>query len=273
MDHARRLTADGRAEHEGSSEENPAPMSNPISRKRWFCIHRWMGLVVSLQLLAWSVGGFVFSILDIDDVRGDTNRAAPELRSLEPMERLVSPHVVSLHLAQKAQPITRIELRRRDGKLAYIAYRGGTPIGAVDAETGKELPAVDSEAAERIALADFRRTARVVSSRLITEDPPGEYRGGALPAHQVLLDDEQDTHIYVSAVTGDVTKRRNDLWRTFDFFWMLHIMDYDQRENFNHPLLSGMSVLAILTSLSGLALWWWRIPLRRTGPRSIPSPE
>ena len=76
----------------------------------------------------------------------------------------------------------------------------------------------------------------------------------------MTLDHPREPHIYVSAITGKVTKRRNKLWRTFDFFWMLHIMDYRNRENINHWLLSGMSILAILTSVSGLVLWWWRIP-------------
>ena len=84
-----------------------------------------------------------------------------------------------------------------------------------------------------------------------------------MPVYQVILDHPKHPHLYVSPVTGAVLKRRNRPWRIFDFLWMLHIMDYRGRENFNHWLLTAMSVLAILTAASGLALWAWRVPRRR----------
>ncbi len=92
-----------------------------------------------------------------------------------------------------------------------------------------------------------------------------EFRGGRIPVYQVILDHPKRPHNYVCPLTGEVLKRRNNLRRIFDFFWMLHIMDYGAREDFNHWLLTGTSVLAIMTSASGLALWWWRRPrwLRR----------
>ena len=40
-------------------------------KKRWYVAHRWIALLVGLQLLSWSIGGFMFSILDLDDVHGD----------------------------------------------------------------------------------------------------------------------------------------------------------------------------------------------------------
>ena len=47
-------------------------------------------------------------------------------------------------------------------------------------------------------------------------------------------------------------------------------MNYGQRDDFNHWLLTGASVFAILTSTTGLAIWWGRRrwPLRR---RSQPT--
>jgi hypothetical protein len=36
---------------------------------------------------------------------------------------------------------------------------------------------------------------------------------------------------------------------------MLHIMDYREREDFNHWLLTCMSALAVLTAATGLTLW------------------
>ena len=80
------------------------------------------------------------------------------------------------------------------------------------------------------------------------------------PRIEFVLDHPKNPHYYVCPVTGEVLKRRNRPWRLFDFFWMLHIMDYRGRDDFNHLLLTSFSVLAILTSVSGMVLWSWRVP-------------
>lgn len=38
-----------------------------------------------------------------------------------------------------------------------------------------------------------------------------------------------------------------DRWRVFDFLWMLHIIDFDSRDDFNHPLLQIASALETST--------------------------
>jgi hypothetical protein len=60
--------------------------------------------------------------------------------------------------------------------------------------------------------------------------------------------------LYVNAANGDVGPVRTDLWRTYDFLWSLHIMDYETRENFNHPLIVAAAVLALSVVLFGIAL-------------------
>ena len=101
-----------------------------------------------------------------------------------------------------------------------------------------------------LAQRDFKNDIAPTAARatLITKDPPTEYRAGVLPAWQVELEHSRDPHIYIDAQTGAITARRNWLWRTFDFFWMLHTMDYAGRDNFNHLLLTSFSVLAVLSS-------------------------
>ena len=61
-------------------------------RKNLYFVHRWIALLVSLQLLAWSVGGFTFSILDIDNVHGDWERSMAELESIR-VDRVLMPRL------------------------------------------------------------------------------------------------------------------------------------------------------------------------------------
>ncbi len=61
--------------------------------------------------------------------------------------------------------------------------------------------------------------------------------------------------MYLDPWTGDVLARRTTRWRVFDFLWMLHVMDFDDRDNFNHPLLQVSAALGLLVALGGVILW------------------
>ena len=236
-------------------------------KKNFYTLHRWVGLSVGVQLLAWSLGGFMFSVLSIDNVRGDVDRndsSPPPLRLTNVRLTPADAADVAMDSGIRVDSIIQIRLRQRSGRTVFeFVGEEGKPLGAVDAASGEFLSRISGQQAKLAALADFAPEASVVSVTLLEGDPPGEYRGGAMPVYRVILDHPKNPHIYVSPVTGEVLKRRNKLWRVFDFFWMLHIMDYRDRNDFNHWLLTTMSLLAILTSASGLALWWWRLPKRK----------
>jgi uncharacterized iron-regulated membrane protein len=68
------------------------------------------------------------------------------------------------------------------------------------------------------------------------------------------FDDEQATTFYFSADDGRLVETRNSTWRLFDFFWMLHTMDYRGRDNFNNPLVITVGFAALWLAVSGLIL-------------------
>ena len=47
---------------------------------------------------------------------------------------------------------------------------------------------------------------------------------------------------------------RGDTWRTWDFFWMLHNMDYVNRKSFNHPLIIVVAFGALWMAGTGFYL-------------------
>ncbi len=240
-------------------------------KKKIYWLHRWVGLIVGLQLLAWSVGGFMFGLLGIDNVRGELEKNSDAIPKLA-MDRVqLSPQqaIERFHVGDRALIIvTRVVLRSRLDRVVYdlFDYRNN-PLGAVDAETGEFITRISKDEAAALALSDFVPEAKVVSVNLIEDDPPLEFRKKPLPAYQVILDHPKQPHIYVSAVTGDILARRNKPWRIFDFFWMLHIMDYGNREDFSHTLLTAASIFAIVTSCTGMALWWFRVPFGKNRKR------
>jgi len=242
-------------------------MRKILSKRNAYLVHRWLGLIVGVQLLAWSVGGFTFSILDIENVRGNMDRTKEPLPTVRAERVQLSPAEAIETAARQgldSETVTRVVLRERFDRTVYELFGAKRrPLGAVDAVSGAFPLRVSEEEASRLALSDFAPEATVESVQLLEGEPPYEFRGRPMPVYQVILDHPKHPHLYVSPVTGEILARRNRVWRIFDFFWMLHIMDYREREDFNHWLLTAASVLAILTSASGLILWWWRMPCRR----------
>lgn len=237
-------------------------------KKNWYLVHRWLGLLVSVQLLAWSIGGFTFSILHIKNVRGEFDIRPKTESQLDLSGVRLSPQEAIARASSEIGLSTSVQmavLRERRGHIVYELFGAvSNPLASVDATSGDVTQRISESEAKSAAQDDFAQEVAVASIALLEGEPPLEFRGGRMPVYRVDLDHPKQPHIYVCPVTGEILKRRNMLWRIFDFFWMLHIMDYGQRVNFNHWLLTGMSVLAMTTSASGLVLWWWRIP-RLTG--------
>ncbi len=134
----------------------------------------------------------------------------------------------------------------------------------VDAVTGEPLSPLGEESARKVALADYAGPGSLAEISLL-EKSLSEIRGRDLPVWRVDFADSRHTTIYVSPRTGKVVARRNTIWRVYDFFWMLHIMDYGARDNFNNPLVVTAAVVAWLVATSGLWLVvvWVRRGIRR----------
>lgn len=236
-------------------------MKKITSRK----IHRYLSVVIGIQLLLWTVSGLIFSWNPIKKVRGeDRIRAQPPLdlangELVEIGKLLADPNVV-----RDGSIVTRVEVREMLNKPVYELTLDGHEKKHVliDAKTGKVLSPISQATAEEVALDDFSESASVVQADFIdtVQGPHSEYRKKEIPVWRVQLDHSSGTVIYVSANRGVVVTRRNDRWRLFDFVWMLHTMDYQGRDNFNSWLLRIMSALGVLSVLTGYWLWLrtWR---------------
>ena len=220
-------------------------------------IHKWIGVVIGIQVVLWVAGGLVMSAFPIELVRGETQAAHPEPVAVTAQELRID-----LREAIAAYgPVTGLRTLRIAGRLHVEAQRAGAAPFLIDAADGRRIDAIDEATAREVATRDFTGEGRIVAATLLTEGP-GEYRG-ALPVWQVRFDDTRDTAIYVSAQNGQVAARRTDVWRLYDFFWMLHIMDYKERVDFNHALLIGASALALVLSATGFWLLFYRVRIRK----------
>jgi uncharacterized iron-regulated membrane protein len=224
--------------------------------------HQGFGLFIGIQVVLWISGGFVMSVLPIEKVRGEDWSAPAAEQTLPTDIDLLPPDRVARDLG--LPDLEGANLAMWLERPVYRLQAAGTEH-LTDAITGRLLSPLDAEIATRVALADYAGPGSVGQVHL-QEEPLLEIRGRELPLWRVDFEDSRHTTIYVSPRTGLVEGRRNRIWRVYDFFWMLHIMDYGQRDDFNHPLLVGAAVAAWLLAVSGIWLvvqWLGRKRKRR----------
>ena len=222
--------------------------------RTFYSLHRWLSLAILAQFAVWLCSGLFFASFPIAEVRGEHVDATFPI-TVDDGAALLSPATaIGVATSLGLRPVETLELRLSAGRPVYLA-RGQHHLGLrLDARTGALLPVARAEA-EATARSDRGGDPMVAEATLIEADAPIEYRDRPLPAWRVLLADSAGPAVWIDARTGEVTARRNDRWRQYDFLWSLHIMDYRGRESFHHPLLIAAAVLGLLTVASGATLW------------------
>lgn len=217
--------------------------------------HKWLGLFIGIQVVIWSLSGLYMTVVHIDTIHGD-HLVRPASDRYVVASSLADP--VALVSAGAAQSIRLAWLGENP---IYVVGRQSSEF-AVDARTGAKVLAPDEAAIRRIARSHYTGSEPIASAKLIT-DIPGEIRGRKPPLWRVEFAHWNKPTFYLSPVSGELLTRRHELWRIFDFVWMLHIMDYDERENVNNTLLRIFTWSAVLMALSGAWLLVYAFPKKK----------
>lgn len=232
--------------------------------RKW---HRYLGVSLGIQFLAWTLGGLYFSWTNIDVIRGDNLRK--EKSPLPFLQHFAELNKIIHHLqnTQKVEAMDAIQVVNILGKAHYqVIYRSREhkKIQLIDAQTGIfRLPLSEKEAIE-VAKNELNKTADVEKVTYLTNTHTHhEYREKPLPAYAVSFGGDLNTTVYVSAELGTVQSLRNNQWRIFDFLWMLHTMDYQNRDDFNNWLLRAFSVFGLLSIFSGFALFFVSLRVKK----------
>jgi Na+-transporting NADH:ubiquinone oxidoreductase subunit F len=213
---------------------------------RW--MHKWLGLLLAVQFVLWMASGLAMSLLDHDAVQGHAHRAEKKPNMPAWPRGLLSPDQV---IAASALPVQSIETAWLLDRPVYrlTTNQGLHVVSAVDG-AAMEL---DEAAAKRIATSDYVGDG-IAQPGVRLAIPNTEARGHVGPVWRFDFSDANDTTVYVSAVDGRVLAHRNRTWRWFDVAWMLHIMDYGKREDFNNPLVIMAAGGGVWIALTGLWL-------------------
>lgn len=225
-------------------------------------LHKWLGLMVGIQLGLWLLSGLVMSLLDEGVVSGAVTAAFEHDDELLPADATIMEPATLLQ-QHSIETAHEVELRRYLGRWVW-RVQIESQASLYDAFTGARIEIAEAEA-RQIAGDGYAGKGSIVSAQLLTE-PTLEARGHGLPLWRVAFDDERNTRYYISVDEGRILERRNDTWRLFDFFWMLHTMDYVGRDNFNTPWVIVIAFLSVWLAVSGTVLLVTSFSRRRARP-------
>ena len=218
--------------------------------QKWIVrVHKWIALIVGLQIVLWIAGGLVMSAIPIEIVRGEHKIEEHRVVLLNTGNLL---SIASAAEKIGSNAIKSAELGEMLGKPVWRIVDENSETVIVDAQTGEILSPLSDTLARQVAEHDYNGEAASISVEQL-KLPPSEYNKPG-PVWRVAFDDRDKTTIYVDPSLGEVTARRSQTWRFFDFFWKLHVMDYDDGSDFNHPLLITAAGMAVFVAMSGFIL-------------------
>ena len=171
-------------------------------------LHKYISLLVSIQLLLWTISGIYFAFNKIENVRGEQ------------------------YLKNQ-----NIEISKNQTELEKLSH-----------EIIKDIVIEETY-------------LKPIEVKLIQEQARGsEYRGKKLPIYKVTSIDEnnENINIYLDVYSGKIVAIRSNQWRIWDLMCGFHIMDWVDRDNIDNLLLKILSFLALLTSISGICLFFKR---------------
>jgi len=220
--------------------------------------HKWIGLIVGVQALLWMISGVYMTIISLDVIHGD------HLAHVAGVPLGQSGDRMEIGKLQARYPgIQSLRLKKFLGQEVY-EIRQGEKSSLVHAQTGETISPLKRDAIVALATEIYQGNAQIRDISLITEVPK-EVARRPMPMWAVSYDEWAETTLYFSPNTGELLARRHTLWRWFDFLWMLHIMDYDNRTDVNNTLLRAAAGIGLVFALSGAWLVFYSFR-RRTAP-------
>ena len=203
--------------------------------------HKYLSLAISIQLLLWTVSGIYFAFNKIELIRGEQYLLNEDVSNLDLTEIKGTFNTKSINIVKRLDKwILRLEGETE------VYYR---------ALNGEEL----MELNELEAIEIVRQKTSLIPLKAVkinSQSRGSEFRGRKLPLYKVSTESEDNINVYVGAMSGEIAAIRSDSWRTWDFMWGAHIIDYRDRDNIDNFLLKVLSILALISALSGIALFF-----------------
>ena len=205
--------------------------------------HKYLSFFISVQLFLWTVSGIYFAFNKIELVRGEQYR----LKESFPIN------------------FNEVKFSRSDVQQVKAINRLGEIIFVVSGSKSTEYldsfgaPVNKLNKSEVFEIVSSSSTLKPIDLEEITEFSKGsEFRGRNLPLYKVtsLNDKDKKINLYLNVFSGEITAVRSLQWRIWDLMWGFHIMDWQTRDKINNIFLQIFSILALVSSISGIMLFF-----------------
>ena len=205
--------------------------------------HKYLSFFISVQLLLWTVSGIYFAFNKIELVRGE-------------QYRLTESFPINFN---------EVKFSRSDVQQVKAINRLGEIFFVVSGSKGTEYldsfgtPVNKLNKSEIFEIVSSSSTLKPINLEEITESSKGsEFRGRNLPLYKVtsLNDKDKKINLYLNVFSGEITAVRSLQWRIWDLMWGFHIMDWQTRDKINNIFLQIFSILALVSSISGIMLFF-----------------
>lgn len=236
--------------------------------------HRWMGIVLGLMLVAWTVSGIILMYYGLPHLTAGERLA--RLPAFDPAAVRVSPAEAAAKVGGEpfrirvsmlgGRPVYRINTGRVFGRWTLIYADTGEVFEGFDAQSALAwLEGYVPEAAGRMF-----SDAYVTSPDLFTHNPGLQTH---MPMYRIALNDSAGTFYYVSERSGEAVMKTDRIGRILGFLgYELHTLFFWRQERWWSSLLQTLSWTALVMAALGLILGFVRFALKpRFIHRGIPS--
>ena len=206
-------------------------------------IHKYLSFFISLQLLLWTVSGIYFAFNKIELVRGE--------QYLNHVETNFDLSKLNIEI-EKAKAV---EFKKRLGQeIVIIKTKDTTKYLNM---TGQPLKKISMEDAMN-SVSSQTILIPLATEEVVNEKSGSEYRGRSLPIYRVKSKNEKgaELNVYINIYSAEVVAIRSNKWKIWDLMWGFHIMDWKERDNIDNLLLKIFSILALVSSVTGIMLFF-----------------
>lgn len=226
-------------------------------------LHRWVSLILIIQVVLWLASATVFTIMGHHGMSGHQymRHVHPEMLADERPQWPLAKVRVAYPNAE------RVILTNVLGQPQYQVKVADKWI-YVDANNG-QLWTTSTAFAEALAVASYDGPGTVESIEEVVG--ANEVVGWTEPGYRVDFADDLNTRVYIDAASGTVVEHRNTPWTIADWAFKLHFMDYSGERSFNHLLIWSAGLFALWFSLSGLILLIRNMTQGDFNPRRKPT--
>ena len=211
--------------------------------------HKWLALLVSIQLLVWLITGFYFNSL---------MNSADNIATRQPVQHegyLPGRELYPLKAIDAPPPLAVSVIWVLGAP--YYQFEYNQPLHTYfphhrrlfDAITGTSWQ-ISAEQVATIAHQAYAGSARA-GEPVLLKPPIDDLPRQQNPLWQVRFADEFNTAVYLDALTGHVIRHTNDRQRFDELMYTLHFIDYTRTGFFNHPLIIIIAIATSLLALSG----------------------